>query len=87
MSTNQPITHVDLGVGGMTCADCVRTVTRALEAVPGVAGATVSLEERSAHVTARPDVAPDMLTAAVRAVGYNAFIRRPRGTASSEASA
>ena len=67
--------YIDLGVGRMTCDDCVRTVTHALEAVPGVAGAVVSLERRSARVTADQSLAPERLTAAVRESGYNAFVR------------
>lgn len=78
---NRPRTglqYIDLGVGRMTCDDCVRTVTQALESVPGVASATVSLENRSARVTVDPSVEPERLTAAVRESGYNAF---PRGSA------
>jgi len=40
---SQPIVNTDLGVGGMTCDDCVVHVTEALEAVPGVEAATVDL--------------------------------------------
>ena len=68
--------YIDLGVGRMTCDDCVRTVTQALESVPGVTAATVSLESRSAKVTADPSVEPERLTEAVRESGYNAFVRR-----------
>ena len=45
---DQSIVYVDLGVGGMTCDDCVVHVTEALEAVPGVEGATVDLASRTA---------------------------------------
>lgn len=79
MTTNQPLRYIDLGVGGMTCDDCVRTVTAALESVPGVEGADVSLGSRSARVTAAPSVETERLTGAVRAAGYNAFVRS-RGT-------
>ncbi len=71
--------YIDLGVGRMTCDDCVHTVTEALEAVPGVRSADVSLEQRSARVAVDPSVETDHLTAAVRASGYNAFVR-PAGT-------
>ena len=75
----EPIVFIDLGVGGMTCDDCVVHVTEALESVPGVANATVDLASRSAVVVARPDVASDALAAAVRSTGqYNAFERRRR---------
>jgi Cu+-exporting ATPase len=74
-----PIVYVDLGVGGMTCDDCVRKVSDALTAVPGVSSATVDLGGRSAVVEASPDVAPEALIEAVRATRpYNAFVRRVR---------
>ncbi len=71
--------YIDLGVGRMTCDDCVRTVTRALESVPGVMAVAVSLQSRSAKVTADPAVEPERLTAAVRESGYNAFVRSAGG--------
>lgn len=76
---DRSIVYIDLGVGGMTCDDCVVHVTEALEAVPGVELATVDLASRSAVVRASPDVATDVLAAAVRATGqYSAFERRRR---------
>ena len=76
---NDPIVFIDLGVGGMTCDDCVVHVTEALEAVPGVESAAVDLASRSAVVTASARVAAENLAAAVRATGqYNAFERRRR---------
>ena len=80
-SASGPIQFIDLGVGGMTCADCVRTVTGALESVPGVKKAKVSLANRSARVAAGPSVGGERLTAAVRASGYNAFVRADRNAA------
>jgi copper chaperone CopZ len=75
----EPIVFIDLGVGGMTCDDCVVHVTKALESVRGVANATVDLASRSAVVRANPDVATEALAAAVHATGqYNAFERRRR---------
>jgi copper chaperone CopZ len=77
----EPIVFIDLGVGGMTCDDCILHVTEALESVRGVEAATVDLATRSAVVTARPDVEASALATAVRATGqYNAFERRRRGT-------
>ena len=76
---DQPITYIDLGVGGMTCDDCVVHVTQALESVPGVQHATVDLASRSAVVTASPDVPAAALAAAVAATGeYNVFERGRR---------
>jgi copper chaperone len=82
MSSEHSIAYIDLGVGGMTCDDCVAHVTRALESVPGVEDVRVDLASRSAAVTARADVEGSDLAAAVRATGqYNAFERRRRGAA------
>ena len=80
MTTNQQdqLQYIDLGVGRMTCDDCVRTVTAALESVSGVEAAEVSLAGRSARVAAEPSVEAERLTAAVRAAGYNAFVRSGR---------
>lgn len=81
MTNQEPIVFIDLGLGGMTCDDCVVHITRALESVPGVEDATVDLATRSAVVIARADVEGSALAQAVRATGqYNAF-ERPRRTA------
>lgn len=79
MTDQQPIVFIDLGVGGMTCDDCVVHVTEALESVPGVETATVDLATRSAVVTARSGVEGSALAQAVRTTGqYNVFERRCR---------
>ena len=67
--------YVDLGVGGMTCDDCVRTLTDSLTSVPGVVRAEVSLGQRTAHVAVDPSLDPNRLVEAVRQSGYNAFVR------------
>lgn len=82
MTDQPPTVFIDLGVGGMTCDDCVAHVTESLESVPGVKDAQVDLASRSALVTARSDVPGSALASAVRASGqYTAFERRRRGTA------
>ena len=79
---NPPIVLMDLGVGGMTCDDCVGHVTEALKSVPGVTRATVYLGSRRAVVEADTDVSASALSAAVRASGqYNAFERGRRPAA------
>jgi copper chaperone len=45
---------VTLGISGMTCGGCVRSVTNVLTALDGVAKAEVSLEKRSAVVDYDP---------------------------------
>ncbi len=65
------MTRVELPVEGMTCNNCVRHVTEALEAVPGVEHAEVSLEEKRATVDVNDGVASrDQLAAAVQKAGY-----------------
>ncbi|MGH3284625.1 MAG: cation transporter, partial [Streptosporangiaceae bacterium] len=66
--------HLTLEITGMTCASCVRRVERALEAVPGVAAATVNLAAESADVAlARPVEAARLITA-VGGAGYQAAV-------------
>lgn len=59
-----------LGIEGMTCGNCVRHVTRALEGLPGVSDVSVSLEDKSAQVTVPEDMTDDQITAAVADAGY-----------------
>ena len=62
---------VTLAVQNMFCADCPFIVKKSLEAVPGVAKATVSYKDKTAMVTyddARVDVSA--LTAATTNAGY-----------------
>jgi len=62
---------VTLAVKNMYCAACPHTVKASLEAVPGVATAVVSYEDKAAIVTyddARTDV--KALTAATTNAGY-----------------
>lgn len=63
--------QVVLEVGGMTCAGCTHTVTKALEGNDGVEKAAVSLEPPRALVTYDPDkVTPDQMMEATKNVGY-----------------
>lgn len=49
------MTTTTLNVSGMTCQGCVRSVTKVLQAVPGVTAVDVSLERGQARVTHQPD--------------------------------
>jgi len=68
----EPVTStLDLGVQGMTCANCVGRVERALKKVDGVLGASVNLATERATVQYLPSVvSPGQLKAAVRESGY-----------------
>ena len=62
-----------LRISGMTCTMCVKHVTKALEKVPGVTKAVVTLEPPRAVVRHDPVAASkDALAAAVRDAGYDA---------------
>ncbi|HSK40327.1 MAG TPA: copper ion binding protein, partial [Arenibaculum sp.] len=45
-----PGAEMDLEIGGMTCASCVRRVEKAIAAVPGVASVSVNLATERARV-------------------------------------
>ena len=59
-----------LKVTGMTCMHCVAAVKKALEQVPGVETAEVSLEKAQAVVTGDGDV--QAMVAAIKEEGYSA---------------
>ena len=59
-----------LEVEGMMCAHCQAHVQKALEAVDGVASASVDLETKTATVTLKKEVPDEALTEAVTAAGY-----------------
>jgi P-type Cu+ transporter len=68
----QPVTSTaELGVQGMTCANCVGRVERALSKVEGVLAASVNLATERATVEYLPSaVSRGQLKAAVRESGY-----------------
>ncbi|MDH3948358.1 MAG: heavy metal translocating P-type ATPase, partial [Gammaproteobacteria bacterium] len=59
-----------LSIAGMSCAGCVASVEKALQAVAGVESASVNFAEHTAQVSG--DVAVEALIAAVKAAGYDA---------------
>ncbi len=65
-------THAELAIGGMTCASCVRHVSRALEGVAGVRDVSVNLATERADIDLSPEVALADLIAAVEDAGYTA---------------
>ena len=62
----------ELAIEGMTCSNCARHVTEALQSTPGVAGAEVNLAENRATVVWKPHAKAqvDALIASVREAGY-----------------
>jgi Cu+-exporting ATPase len=65
-----------LSVAGMTCSNCVRHVTEAIQGVPGVHSAVVTLETRRAAVRWTADAPPD-LAAVVQAIEKAGFKAKP----------
>src|SRR2546426_10291522 len=69
-----PVT--ELAITGMTCANCARHVTEAIQGVPGVRSATVVLDARKASVRWAPGAeqnAPAVIQA-VETAGYGAKV-------------
>jgi copper chaperone len=64
---------VELKVDGMDCQGCVKSVTRMLYGVAGVASVDVSLEQGRARITYDPAKAgPAEFKRAIERAGYNA---------------
>jgi len=72
-----------LTVKGMTCASCQIHVQHALEAVPGVASASVNLMAHTAQVTSTSPLDTNALITAVRNSGYDAALPAPAGASHS----
>lgn len=62
-----------LTISGMTCGHCVAAVNKALQQVPGVERAEVSLDPQQAVVTGNTD--PQALIAAIKDEGYEASVQ------------
>jgi len=64
---------VELNVEGMDCQGCVKSVTRMLHGVAGVAAVEVSLEQGRARITYDPAKAgPAEFRRAIERAGYKA---------------
>jgi P-type Cu+ transporter len=73
-SSTAALPATELAVGGMTCANCARHVTEAIQSVPEVAGATVQLEAGRATVRWRAQSNLPAVLSAVSEAGYDARI-------------
>jgi Cu+-exporting ATPase len=69
----------NLSVEGMTCNNCARHVVEALQEIPEVASATVSLETALATIRWRPNGLPQIATAihALKEAGYDSHTVEP----------
>ena len=73
-ATPGPSAVLELSVSGMTCQNCARHVTEAIQGVPGVHSASVLLEARRATVRWNPGTAQNVpaIIKAVQKAGYEA---------------
>jgi copper ion binding protein len=66
-----PEQTVEIPIKGMSCEHCVRAVTQALKAIPGVREVQVSLDQSAAIVTYDDTQAePEQFEAAIVDEGY-----------------
>src|SRR5579863_10101513 len=65
-------TATEFAVTGMTCANCARHVTEAIQSVPAVASASVQLEAGRATVRWQSPPNPAAVINAVEKAGYEA---------------
>jgi copper chaperone len=64
---------ITLEVNGMTCDGCVRSVTKALKALPGVGDVEVSLAKAEVRIAYTPrEMSIERLKAAIDDAGYEA---------------
>ncbi|MFJ8953212.1 heavy metal translocating P-type ATPase [Streptomyces sp. NPDC102381] len=85
----RPTEHLDLAIGGMTCASCSARIEKKLNRIEGVT-ATVNLATEKAKVSHAPNVTPDTLITTITKLGYTAKPlpdSRPRAEAAPESTA
>src|SRR5689334_12984144 len=76
-TTETPFTrHVELEIGGMTCASCAARIEKRLNAIEGVT-ATVNFATEKASIDWVGGMAADRLVAAVEETGYSAEVSEP----------
>ena len=65
--------RLEVGVGGMTCANCVGRVERVVRKLPGIIDASVNLATEKANIDYLPEViTPSGIGEAIEAAGYEA---------------
>ncbi len=63
--------HQELRIGGMDCADCARTITRAVERIDGISHVDVSFAAERVRLEYRPgSIDMDQVAERVRGLGY-----------------
>ena len=77
--------HVELQIGGMTCASCATRIEKKLNKIDGVT-ATVNFATEKARVDYVGDVSPDQFVQAIEQAGYTAELPKPATPATEGAS-
>jgi Cu+-exporting ATPase len=77
--------HVELQIGGMTCASCASRIEKKLNKIDGVT-ATVNFATEKARVDFVGDVSPDELVETIEQAGYTAELPKPATPATEGAS-
>lgn len=62
--------NLQISVGGMTCANCVRHVTEALQEIPGVRKAVVDLSSATAQIESDREISRAEFAGALDEAGY-----------------
>ena len=61
-----------LKVNGMSCDHCVKSITKAVSALPGISGVMVDLKGKTVSVEHDPDQSPvDKIKAEIEDQGYD----------------
>jgi len=81
---SEPLSTVELSIGGMTCASCAARIEKKLNRLDGVA-ATVNYTTEKARVAYPASVTPDQLVSVVQATGYTATLPPPPAHEAAEA--
>ncbi|WP_226343820.1 heavy metal translocating P-type ATPase [Agilicoccus flavus] len=79
-TATDPTRHLDLAIGGMTCASCATRVERKLNKLEGVQ-ASVNLATERAHVRYDEPLTPADIVGTVEKTGYRADVLRGSGGA------
>ena len=59
-------------ISGMSCAHCTGSVTKVLEATPGITNVSVTLTPGQASFDATPEVSLDQVKESIRKIGFEA---------------
>ena len=76
VTDNPPTGHIELQIGGMTCASCAARIEKKLNKIDGVT-ASVNFATEKARVDYVGEVSPEELVAAVEEAGYKAELPQP----------